>query len=424
MGTILLKNIMTGDEMSDILISGGLIVKIAPAGAGIYGSDAPAASGVEVVDCNGKAAVPGFVNMHSHAAMSLMRGMQEDTVFHKWIESIWELEKNVDDDFIYWGTKVACLEMIKTGTVTFNDQYWSVPVARQAAVEMGIRPVLSYVILDRYDKEEAARQRDECESIYGQSLGWNGDGTFAVGIHSIYSVSEEMICWAADFARKHSLKIHIHLCETEKEVSDCIGKRGITPVKYLDDLGILGSDVIAAHSLWLSDEDIDILGRRGVSCVHNINSNLKLASGYRFRYNELRDAGANVCIGTDGCASSNNLDILEAMKTAAMVQKAWRNDPSAMPIDELVRMATSNGAKALGLNTGRIGEGMDADILIVDTDNTFFLSPAPFLANFIYSAHSDCIDSVISKGRFVMRGRTVSGEKEIISEARKVISRI
>jgi 5-methylthioadenosine/S-adenosylhomocysteine deaminase len=158
--------------------------------------------------------------------------------------------------------------------------------------------------------------------------------------------------------------------------------------------------------------------------VHNINSNLKLASGYRFRYNELKAAGANVCLGTDGCGSSNNLDVLEAMKTAAIVQKAWREDPSAMPLEDLAAMVSTNAAKALGINSGRIEEGALADLLIVDIDNYQFLSPAGFLANFVYSAHSDCIDSVICNGKFIMRGRVVEGEREIIENARKQMTRL
>ena len=194
-------------------------------------------------------------------------------------------------------------------------------------------------------------------------------------------------------------------------------------MEYLDSLGILGPDVIAAHTLWLSEKDVEILGRRGVTCVHNVNSNLKLASGYRFLYNELRDAGANVCLGTDGCASSNNLDMLETMKTSAIIQKAWRNDPTVMPISEIMAMATENAGKALGLNIGKIEEGALADLLIVDVCNYSFLSQCPFEANLIYSAHSDSIDSVICDGRFVMRNRVVPGESEIISEARKVLNK-
>jgi 5-methylthioadenosine/S-adenosylhomocysteine deaminase len=143
-----------------------------------------------------------------------------------------------------------------------------------------------------------------------------------------------------------------------------------------------------------------------------------------FRYNELKAAGANVCIGTDGCGSSNNLDVLEAMKTAAIVQKAWRVDPTAMPLEELAAMSSTNAAKALGINAGRIEEGALADLLIVDIDNYQFLSPAGFLANFVYSAHSDCIDSVICNGRFIMRGRVVEGEREIIDNARKQMNRL
>ena len=198
----------------------------------------------------------------------------------------------------------------------------------------------------------------------------------------------------------------------------------MSPVEYLDSLGVLSDNVIAAHTLWLSENDIKILAQRGVTCVHNVNSNLKLASGYRFLYNELRDAGVNVCLGTDGCASSNNLDMLEAMKTAAMIQKAWRQDPSAMPLKEILQIATLNGARALGIDAGRVEEGALADLIIVDTENYNFVSPGPFLANFIYSAHADCIDSVICNGKFVMRGRKVEGEKEILESARQVISNL
>ena len=156
----------------------------------------------------------------------------------------------------------------------------------------------------------------------------------------------------------------------------------------------------------------------------NINSNLKLASGYKFRYNELRDAGATVCIGTDGCASSNNLDVLEALKTAAMVQKAWRNDPTAMPLDELMQIGSLNGGKALGLNIGVIEKGALADIIIVDTESYHFLSPGSFEANFVYSAHSDSVDSVICNGRFIMRNRNVPDEKDILSKAREYMNKI
>lgn len=418
MDGILLRNVMSDGKNCDIYIKGNIISDIASAGEAKVGED------VEIVDCSGKTALPGMVNMHTHAAMTLLRGVGEDICFPEWIDRIWTEEEKIDEEYIYWATKVACLEMAKTGTTTFLDQYWMAPAAEKAVQESGLRAVLSYVHLDHYDPVKSGLQRRECEAVYEASLSWPATIGFSVAVHSVYSVSEQQILWAAGFAADHGLKLNIHLCETEKEVSDCKAAHGMSPVRYLDSLGVLGPDVIAAHTLWLDDDDIRILAERGVSCVHNINSNLKLASGYRFPYNELRDAGVNLCIGTDGCASSNNLDLLEAMKTAALVQKAWRNDPAAMPLEELFAMSTANGAKALGLDSGTLRSGSLADIILVDTGSSFFLSDAPFMANFIYSAHSDSVSSVICDGKFVMRDRTVPGEHEILAEAAKVLSKL
>lgn len=418
MKSILLNNVTLGGVCSDILISDDKIAAIGECGSFEFPQDA------EVVECSGKTAVPGFINMHTHAGMAMMRGVGEDISFHAWLDRIWEVEKNLSEEYVYHATKVACLEMVKTGTTTFNDQYWFMPMAYKAAIELGIRPSLSYVILDRNDPEESERQKVQCQQMYEWAAKWGNEALFMISIHAIYSVREEMIVWAADFARSYGLKIHVHVSETRKEVEDCLAQYGMSPVEYLDKLGILGPDVIAAHTLWLSDKDVEILGRRGVTCVHNVNSNLKLASGYKFMYNELRDAGANICLGTDGCASSNNLDMLETMKTAAMIQKAWRDDPSAMPLDELMAMTTSNAAKALGIDAGRIEVGALADILLVDTDSYHFLSSGSFEANLVYSAHSDSIDSVICGGRFVMKNRIVPGEKEILAEAKKFLNRI
>ncbi len=422
MGAILLRNITLDSQARDIFIDDGLIVRIEPAGSSLSW---PLSGNIEFMDCSGKVALPGFVNMHTHAAMSLLRGIGEDMLFPDWLAKIWKVEENVDSEFVYWGTKVACLEMIRTGTTTFNDQYWHFPEAHQAAVEMGIRPALGYDVLDKGDKDEATRQKEQCERLYEQALEWKDNSIYEVCFHAVYSVSEEMIRWISEFASKHDLNLHIHLCETRKEVEDCkAAHKGLTPVEYLHELGVLNSRLLAAHTLWLSEHDIELLANAGVHCIHNINSNTKLSSGYRFLYNEMQSAGINLCIGTDGCASSNNLDMLEAMKTSALFQKAWRNDPSAMPLPQLMDMATVNGAKALRFNGGKIEEGAVADISIVETDSTYFLSPGPFLANLVYSAHSDCIDSVIANGRFVMRHREIEGEREIIHEAGKVLSKL
>ena len=415
---ILLKDIIVNGKECDLLIEGNCISRIAEAGS-------LGAEGAEIMMCKGMVAMPGMINMHTHAGMAMMRGIGEDMAFHDWLAKVWEVEKNLDEEYVYHATKVACLEMIKTGTTTFNDQYWYMPMAYKAASEMGLRAALSYVICDRNDPEEAERQKLQCQQMYEESRLWSDTATLTISIHAIYSVSEPMILWATEFARKHGLKIHIHLSETSKEIEDCMAAHGgMSPVEYLDSLGVLGPDIMAAHSLWLSDNDVRILGERGVTCIHNINSNLKLASGYKFRYNELRDAGVNVCIGTDGCGSSNNLDMLEAMKTAAMVQKAWREDPSSMPIAELIQMVTINAAKSLGINAGKIEEGALADLIIVDTDSYHFMSHAPFEANLIYSAHSDSVDTVICNGRFLMKKRVVAGEKDVLTEAKKYLNKI
>ena len=423
MGAILLRDVTVGDQRKDILIGQGRIRRIGPAGSC---ADWQIAGDVEMMDCSGKVAIPGFVNMHTHSPMSLMRGIGEDMLFHAWLDKIWKVEEHLDHDFVYWGTKVACLEMIRTGTTTFNDQYWFFDSSVQAAREMGLRIATGYDVMDKGSHAEAERQKEQCIAKSEAFLRSGDSGhIYELAFHAIYSVSEEMILWTADLAEKYDVNLHIHLSETRKEVEDCKAAHGgLSPVEYLDSLGVLSPRLLAAHTLWLSPHDIELLAARGVHCIHNINSNTKLASGYRFLYNEMRDAGINLCLGTDGCASSNNLDMLEAMKTAAIFQKAWRDDPSALPLPELLDMATVNGARALRIDSGRLEEGAVADITLIDTDNTFFLSPGPFLANLVYSAHSDCIDSVICDGRFLMRHREIPDEREIITEARKVLAKI
>ena len=416
MKSLLIKGVGLEGCTKDVLIEENVIVKIEDS------IDTPA---LTIIDGRGKVAIPGFVNMHTHAAMTLMRGVGEDILFHEWIyERVWPIEKRLDDELVYWGTKLACLEMIKTGTTCFNDQYWNLSAAVKAASGMGLRSVQPFVILDLYDKSKWGEIKDGCLKAYEESLKWQPLNRFAVGIHSAYSVSEELLIWGAEFARERGLLLHTHISETEKEVTDSIEKHGISPVKYLDKIGVLGPNVISAHSLWLDDEDIEIFAKRGVTVVHNINSILKLASGYKFRYKEYKDAGVLVTLGTDGCASSNNLDMLESMKTAAMVQKAWRKDPTVMPINELMDMATINGAKALGINSGKIEEGRLADILLIDKEQYSFAPDINFYANLIYSANSSCVDTVICDGKVVMRGRKVTGEEEIISNVKRLYNRL
>ncbi len=414
--TILIKEIQLNDTKRDILIKGNRIEKI---------SDSIECNADKTVEGKNRAVIPGFMNMHTHAAMTLMRGIGEDMSLMDWLyNKIWPIESRLDEEMVYWGTKLACLEMFKSGTTFFNDQYWYLSSAVKAASEMGIRSLQPFVILDLNDKSRSDSIKDACIKAYNDSLSWGELNRFSIGVHSPYSVSREMLLWGAEFAAERNLILHIHISETEKENSESLEKHGLSPVKYLDKLGILSKNVIGAHCLWLDDEDIEILAKRGVTAVHNINSNLKIASGYRFRYNELRDAGVTVTLGTDGCASSNNLDMLETMKTTALVQKGWRGDPTAMPLNQLMDLSTRNAGKALGIDCGEIKEGALADMVIIDTSSYAFTPNINFLANLIYSANSSCVESVICNGVLVMENREVKEEEEILFNVNRLYKKL
>lgn len=432
MNKILIRNIYLSGNQKDILIEGNKIAAIAASSparsdAQVIASMLSAMGNggeLKVINGKGKAIIPGFANMHTHAAMTVMRGTQEDVNLKHWLKAIWKQETKLDDDLIYWGTKLACVEMIKTGTTAYNDQYWRPEVAVKAASEMGIRSWHSYVFLDSFNKKKAALQREECLAMFEASKKWRPITRFTVSVHAPYTVCPENIKWANAFARDNNLFLHIHIAETGQERLDSLRKHHCNPVEYLNRMGIFGPNIIAAHCVWIDDEGIAILGRNHVNVVHNINSNLKLASGYKFKFRELADAGANVCVGTDGCASSNNLDMLEAIKTSALVQKAWRKDPMAIPLKELFNSATLNGYKAFGLDGGIIKEGSLADVSLIDIDNYAFTPNVNFLANLIYSAHSDCVDTVICDGKILMQNRKIRGEERILEEVRKIYKKI
>jgi 5-methylthioadenosine/S-adenosylhomocysteine deaminase len=415
MSEILLKNVYTNGRRTDILVRGNIIAKIAD------GIEAP---GEEVIDCSRMAAIPGLINMHTHAAMTMTRSAKEDMKLHPWLQYIWKIEAHFDEEILYWGNKLACLEMIKTGTTCFNDMYWGVDIAARVCDEMGIRGVHSYCMLDNGNMEKAEKERRALLRAFEKSQSFSPLNMFAVSVHAPYTVCEDNMRFAAMFAEQNNLLLHIHMSETEQEILDAQRDWGCSPVEYCESLGILSDRVIAAHSLWLSPHDIELMGAYGVTAVHNINSNLKIASGYKFPMEELMAAGANVTLGTDGCGSSNNLDMLEALKTAAIVQKAWRRNPEAIPLETLLKIGSENAAKALGLNAGKIEEGRLADIALIDMNNVWFTPNYDFEANLVYSANSSCVDTLICDGRIVMRGRKVEGEQEILDNANACAERL
>ncbi|MBO4570669.1 MAG: amidohydrolase [Bacteroidales bacterium] len=418
MGTIFLKGArLASGRKCDIRIEGDRIVAVADS------LPAPGAD-ARIIDCRNYYAIPGLYNMHTHAAMTLVRGVGKGETLHTWLQEIWDIESHLDEEAIYWGTKLAALEMIKCGVTCFADMYWMIPSAMKAVDEMGLRASLSYVLLDGGDREKARKQREECEEVAAQASLWPEKVQFSLGIHADYTVCDENMEWASDFAFRRNLKVQAHLSETEKEMRDTIAKYGFSPVAHFDRYGLVNSNFIAAHGLWLSDTDIETLGSRGATVVHNINSNLMLSSGYKFKYKELRDAGANVCVGTDGTASSDNLDVRESMKTMLLLQWAWRRDPKALPLEELLQAATLNGARALGFDSGRIEEGALADIALIDVRRPAFVPDFNFLSNYVLAADSSCVDTLICGGEILMENRRVKGEEEILDMAEKNARRL
>ncbi len=409
MSTLLIKHVLFNDASTDVLVEGSYIREVG------YGLERAADV---TIDGTGKAIIPGFVNTHTHTAMTLFRGFADDMPLEEWLtRKIWPHEAHLTPDDVYWGSKLACLEMIKTGTTSFLDMYFHLDATAQAAEEMGLRAFLSSVCFDHFDPEIAEKTKRANLRIFTADKPYSSRIRYVVGPHAVYTVSGDTLRWAARLAEEHDALLTIHLAETQTEVANAVQAFGLTPVRYLHKLGLLSPRLVVAHCLWADEEEIKMLGDNGVRIAHNPASNMKLASGYRFPYKELQEAGATVTLATDGCSSSNNLDMVEAMKLASLLGKAWRFDPEAMPAPEMLRMATRNGAEALRLNAGEIAPGFLADFSLVDLKSSFFTPNFNTVSNLVYAANGSCIDTVVCDGKILMRNRKVPGEEEILENA-------
>lgn len=388
--------------LSDITVDSGKIARIEP-----IGSDYEAQRREKSDEFF--FALPSLVNMHTHSAMTLLRSAGSGLPLFRWLnEAIFPREAQLTPDDIYRGALDACEEMLQTGTTAFNDMYFSIESTLRAAKETNLQANIALSVTDRdcEDKQLFAKFLDSIHHRFEES-----GCTFSIAPHSIYTVSAHNLQMLADFAKEHQTLFHIHLSETQKEREDCLRENGVPPVVYLDRLGIfdkVGSKFIGAHSLWLDPTEIEILGSHHVTVVHCPNSNLKLGSGYRFLYTELRDAGVNVTLGTDGCASSDNLDMVEAMKVMSLLQKGVRNDPSVLPAEEVLKVASNNGRKALGLPDNSIVEDNVADFFLISTNNRVFknieyINSTPtqihqeFLNRLIYAADGNAVSQVIKQ---------------------------
>lgn len=408
MGLLIRKVQLHGRE-ADVLIEGNRFARM---GANL------AVESAQEIDARGMAILPSFVNMHTHAAMTLMRSYADDLELHDWLENhIWPLEAQMTEEDIYHGTRLACLEMIKSGTTCFNDMYWHFHGTARAVEEMGLRATLSSVFIDFNDETKAREQRSLTETLFEESKRYSSRIGFALGPHALYTVSEASLRWAKAFADDNHLPIHIHVSETKKEIQDCIALHGLRPVQWLEKIGFLGANVIAAHVIHVSDEEIGILARRNVKVVHNPVSNMKLASG-SFPFGRMCAAGVDMSLGTDGCSSNNNLSMMEEMKVAALHAKLVHNDPTVLPAHAAFKMATINGAQALGLDCGEIAVGKLADCMLVDLANHRLAPGYRLEDDMVYSADSSCVDTVVCNGKILMRGGHVDREEEIVAEAR------
>lgn len=408
---ILIKNVELNQTSQDILIEDHLITKIGKQ----LGNNVD-----KIIDGHRKAAVPGLVNGHTHSAMTLMRGYADDMPLMPWLEEkIWPLEAKLTEEDVYWGTRLACLEMIKTGTTCMVDMYFHFQEMARAVDEMGIRGLLTFAGFDFNQPHLTQTYQSKISELYQMMENYSGRIRFAMGPHAIYTVSTKMMEWIRDFARERGLKIHTHLSETALEVKNAQKQFGKRPVHYLESLGMLSPDLSLAHCLYLNEEEIRILGDHGCQVVHNPASNLKLVSGNHFPFDLMKKAGVTICIGTDGTCSSNNLDMYEAIKLAALTGKMAMQDPTIWSAEETFKLASEGAEKLTGFKTGKIEEGYLADISLIDLTRPEMTPNFNLYSNLVYSANGSVVDTVICDGKILMENRHVPGEEEIIEQANR-----
>ena len=426
--TILIKNALIlnpndfENKQQSLLIKDDLIAEIAPQ---IDESKAD-----KIIDAEGKILLPGLVNTHTHLSMTLFRGVADDLALDTWLnDNIWPLEANLNGDYCYIGALLGAVEMIKSGTTTFSDMYFYMEDVARAVDEAGLRAVLSYGMIDFGDAERRESEIKENLDLFNSCNGM-ADGRIKVflGPHSPYTASEDLLIKVRELADEYNMGIHIHVSETEKEINDVSEEKGLRPFEYLDKIGFLGPDVVAAHCVWLSDEEIEIIKKRGVKVSHNPCSNMKLASGIS-PVSKMIENDICVSIGTDGASSNNNLDLIEELKIASLLQKVSTLDPKVLTSDEAIEMATIKGAEALGLDSeiGSIEVGKKADIILIDTNEANMVPDSTSLSsNVVYSANGSNVDTTICNGKILMENKklTVLDEEEIYDKAKQAIKEL
>ncbi len=378
------------------------------------------------IDASGKLVIPGLINGHTHIPMTLMRGLKDDVTLDDWLrKSIFPAEaRNVTEDYVRWGSRLALAEMIRGGTTTFADMYYFEDAVAEETKAAGLRGVLGETWIDfpAPDNKNEAEMAAYTEKFISK---WQGDPLIhaAVAPHSIYTCSEKTLRDAAAMARRYHVPILIHLAEMRKEFVDSLEKNGTTPVQYLERIEVLGPDMVAAHCIWTDNTDMKILAERRVGCVHNPSSNMMLASGVAPVVDQ-RAAGMRVGLGTDGPAGSNNdLDMMEEMDLAAKLQKTYRVDPRALGAKGALEMATIEGARALHMEKeiGSLEPGKKADFVIIGLDRPNAVPMYDVYSQIVYALKASEIETVVVGGKLLLKdGRVLTvDEREAVAKARE-----
>ena len=409
MNTLLIRQVLLDGAPRDVLIEGSRFKAIAPR------LDVPAA---RTIDGRGKAIVPPFYNTHTHAAMTSMRGFADDIELFAWLQKhIWPFEEHITADDVYHFSRLAILEMIRTGTVFFNDMYWYAQSTIRAAEEMGVRAAVGRMFIEASPGVVTARNIAENAALEALRPGLSSRVQLTFAPHAIYTVSGQTLRAVAEEARAKGDYIHTHASETRQEVQDSLNAHGMTPIAWLDACGMLTPKTVLAHAVHLTPDDITLIRACGCILAHMPCSNLKLTSG-QFRFHEVAEQrGCRVTLGTDGVASNNNLSMLEEMKFAALSGKGEAHLPTAAPAKAVFDCATRHGAEAFGIDAGVIAEGKLADALLIDLCHPLMVPCHNLISNLVYSADSACIDTVICDGRVLMENKTVPNERDIIAAA-------
>lgn len=391
---ILIKNVLNDGKRCNILIEDNYFKAIEPASSC---SSLPGIDAEEVIDGTNMAIVPSFFNTHTHAAMTLLRGYAEGHDLFEWLSQyIWPYEAKMTGEDIRYGSEMATKEMIQTGTTFFNDMYFDIEKTIDVIDKSGMRAAIGITVMDNHS-QAVTDQKVEFLKQWKDPTG--GRIQLVMAPHAIYTVNTERLKWCSKLARENGLRIHIHVSETKQEVEDCVKAHGMTPVRYLDSIGLLGPDVLAAHCVCVDEQEWDILAKRGVTVSHCPCSNMKLGSG-RFPYELAIRSGCNITLGTDGASSNDSLSMIQEMKFAALFAKSTGN-ATILPSNQVFEWATASGARAFGYDAGVIAEGKLADAILLDMDDIHMQPCHSLVSNLVYAADSASIKHVICNGKIL-----------------------